>query len=393
MRGCVKWKPVIQVASSIQREGYYIRAGSCGGNMNKDTELTAKRNWLKHEITTGIDSMLEGLIFDRVSRILQSLSGKPNPPPLYFITAVIALLLMLPGLLATTTLGEEEQFQRIGLINFVYLGFSLIALIAARINLKYFFANVRDFVVDSIKSSDDLSMLDHALSKFWSIKSAWLFGLVFGLILATAIVKFTSDSTGSFVGVGITVTTILASTLNGVVVYYVFQMLFLPWSLSQYHYELHEPNPSHSVVIIQLSDSFNAYTYILAIYAAIFTLWVGSNPITASSNAIVLFTNWLPLVAQFIGNHMSMSKIIRTAKWENLARIEHQIRSLQNESSGKDSKSSKLITELSDYHERVSKTPNSALDIGTGLSFLNQLLLPLLAFGITNWNKILDFFR
>lgn len=361
--------------------------------MNKDAELTAKRDWLKHEITTGVDSLLDGLIFDRVSRFIQRFSGRPNPPSIYFTTVIIALLLMLPGLATTIVLGESEKLQQIGLVNFIYLGFSLIALISARINLRYFFGNMRDYIVDSINSLDDLSKLDRSLSKFWSIQSAWSFGFVFGLILATAIVKFTSDSTGSFIGVGTTISTFLASTLNGVVVYYVFQMLFLPWSLSRYHFELYEPNPSHSMIIMQLSHSFNVYTYILAIYAAAFTLWVGSNPITASSNAIVLFTNWLPLVAQFIGNHLSMGRIIRTAKWEILAKIESQIRLLQNEANTKDRKALEIITQLSDYHDRISKTPNSALDFGTGLSFLNQLLLPLLAFGITNWNKILDFFR
>jgi hypothetical protein len=365
----------------------------CGGKMNKDAELTNKRKWLKHQITTGIDGLMDGLIFDRVSHILQNLSRTSNLPSPYFTTAVIALLIMLPGLAATIALGESEKFRRIGLINLTYLGFSLIALIAARINLKYFFENMREYIVDSINSTDDLSTLDRSLSKFWSVRNAWLFGLFFGLILATAVVKFTSDSTGSFIGTGTTISTLIASTLNGVVVFYVFQMLFLPWSLGQYHFELHEPNPSHSIVIMQLSHSFNTYTYILAVYAAAFTLWVGSNPITASSNAIVLFTNWLPLVAQFIGNHVSMGRIISTAKWGILGKVERQIRSLQDKAKTMDRKTAEQISQLSDYHERISKTPDTALDVGAGLSFLNQLLLPLLAIGIANWKEILAFLR
>lgn len=361
--------------------------------MTKDTELTIKRDWLKHEITIGMDSLLAGLIFDRVSRIIQSLLSRPNPPSLYFTTAVIAPLILLPGLVSTIVFGEWEQFEQIGLTYFIYLGFSLIALTTARINIRYFLGNARDHIVDSITDANDLSSLHRFLSKLWSVRQSWFFGLAFGLIVTIVVVKFTSDSIGSFIGVGATISSLLASILNGIVVYYIFQMLLLPWTLSQYHYELHEPNPSHSMAIRQLSHSLNTYVYVVAAFTAAFTLWVGSNPITASSNVIVLFTNWLPLVAQFISNHVAMGRIISTAKWEILGKIEHQIRSLQNEANTMDRKTAELISQLSNYHDRVSKTRNSALDVNAGFSFLNQLLLPLLAITIANWNDILAFFR
>lgn len=83
--------------------------------MTKDAELTIKRDWLKHEITMGMDSLLAGLIFDRVSRIIQSLSGRRNPPSLYYTTAIIVPFILLPGLVSTVVFGEWEQFEQIGL--------------------------------------------------------------------------------------------------------------------------------------------------------------------------------------------------------------------------------------------------------------------------------------
>jgi hypothetical protein len=360
--------------------------------MKKDAELANKRDWLKHEITIGMDSLLAGLIFDRVSRTVQKISGTSQPPPLYYTTTILAILIVLPGLTAIIVFGELDQFQKTGLTNFIYLGFSLVALIVARVNIRHFLGNVRDHIVDLMNDIRDLSSLHRVLSKLWSARRSWLFGLAFGLIVTIVVVKFTSDSIGGFIGVGATISLLIASVLNGIVVYYIFQMLLLPWTLGQYHYELHEPNPSHSITIRHLSYSLNTYVYIVAAFSAALTLWVGSNPITASSNVIVLFTNWLPLVAQFISNHVAMGRIISTAKWEILGKIEHQIRALHNETKAIDKKTAELTSQLSNYHERISKTRNSALDVGAGLSLLNQLLLPLLAIAITNWDEILAFF-
>jgi hypothetical protein len=230
------------------------------------------------------------------------------------------------------------------------------------------------------------------LTGLWTTRRSWSFGFVFGLILTGVVVKFTSDAAGDFIGVGATISSLLASTLFGIVIFYIFQMLLLPWDLSRYDYELHEPNPSNSLIIKQLAYSLNTYTYIVAAFTAAYTLWLSSNSITASSTVIVLFTGWLPLIVQFISNHMAMGRIISTAKWEILGKLELQIRALQSEANAIDKKTSDLISQLSSYHDRISKTRNSALDVGAGLSFLNQLLLPLFAIAITNWDEILALF-
>jgi hypothetical protein len=49
----------------------------------------------------------------------------------------------------------------------------------------------------------------------------------------------------------------------------------------------------------------------------------------------------------------------------------------------------RLITE---NHDRIKATRNSALDLRAGLNFLNSLLLPLLAFVLGNFDKILAYF-
>jgi len=51
------------------------------------------------------------------------------------------------------------------------------------------------------------------------------------------------------------------------------------------------------------------------------------------------------------------------------------------------------IGKLMDHYDRIKATPNSALDFRAGLSFLNSLLLPLLAFLLGNLDNLLRLFR
>jgi hypothetical protein len=50
------------------------------------------------------------------------------------------------------------------------------------------------------------------------------------------------------------------------------------------------------------------------------------------------------------------------------------------------------IKRLMDYHDRVKSTRDSALDFRTYLSFINSLLLPLLAFILGNLDLVLKLF-
>ncbi len=173
--------------------------------MKKDSELTKKRNELKQEITNGMDGLLAGLVFDRVSRLTQRLGGRSNPPSLYYTTAIVAIIILIPGLVATTILEESDKFKKIGLTVSVYLEFSLIALITARINMRRFLENVRDHVIDSIDSVKNLTSLRLWLPKLWTTGKSLSFGLVFGFLVTAVVVKFTSQSVGEFIGIGATI--------------------------------------------------------------------------------------------------------------------------------------------------------------------------------------------
>jgi hypothetical protein len=103
-----------------------------------------------------------------------------------------------------------------------------------------------------------------------------------------------------------------------------------------------------------------------------------------------LFVGWVPTILQFLVNQYSIRKMIMTAKWESLNQLQIQIRQLRNSNltNGPDTTVTRL-NQLMDLHDRISAKPNSILNWGTGISFLNQLMLPLLGLLLGNIDKIL----
>jgi len=82
----------------------------------------------------------------------------------------------------------------------------------------------------------------------------------------------------------------------------------------------------------------------------------------------------------FALNQTSLSSIVRRAKWKTLNEIQARVEKIQATQNFEDKETMDGINRLLDYHERVNKTRNSAVDIRAILSFIIQLVLPLLVF-------------
>src|SRR5258705_13561946 len=91
----------------------------------------------------------------------------------------------------------------------------------------------------------------------------------------------------------------------------------------------------------------------------------------------------------FILNQTSLSSIIRRAKWKTLNEIQAKVEKLQEMENFADKETMDAIKRLMDYHDRVKATRNSALDFNTVLSFINSLLLPLLAILLGNLDRLM----
>ena len=66
---------------------------------------------------------------------------------------------------------------------------------------------------------------------------------------------------------------------------------------------------------------------------------------------------------------------------------------LRTEANPADKEAIEAINRLMDLHDRVRATRSSTLNLRTGLNFLNQLMLPLLAFLLANIDRLLEAVR
>jgi hypothetical protein len=163
--------------------------------------------------------------------------------------------------------------------------------------------------------------------------------------------------------------------------------------MGNYHYKVYELNPAQSEVIIHISTLFTRPFLGISIYLAICTaiasffsefLWVVF---------ILVLVFWIPLVIQFINSQSALNKIIVSAKWQALNKLQEQINKQQDDVNFDGPSNIESLNRLMDLYERVYNTNSFKITARSTLEFLNQLLLPLLAFLISNYDSVLKFFK
>lgn len=360
--------------------------------MQQDEDLIQKRNELKQKITAGMKKLLMGLIFDYASRVIQKLTRRASPPSIYYTVIFVAVVIQLVGLLLALILNETLQYTKYFIIVFLGLESAVVINMAAKMSIIYVLQNIRDHIVDAIESVDNLNDLLHGLSNFWAVRKQVFFSLVFGIIVDALAVVILRQVTGEFVGFSITIAALLGWTIIGVSIYHVLQMLLLPSRLTPYQYNLFEASPIHSDVLRHLSLTLKNYTSVLTVLIAFSTLlWSVDSSATALS-LIVLMIGWIPLTIQFLSNRAAINKIARNAKWKTLKAIEVQVKTIQKAANLADKETMECITRLLDYHDRIAATHDAKLEFRARVSFLNQILLTLLAYLLANFDSILSLF-
>jgi hypothetical protein len=304
---------------------------------------------------------------------------------------VLLVFSYLPGLITALLTKEIYQWKSFEWISHAAGLFYYFAGVVAYFNLVYnVLPGIRDHIVDSLQSIDDLNRLEKWLSSMWSPFNQFAFMIGFGLPYGISAVLLASNLIGRFVGISFTVSAFFIVLSQVIAIYFILRILALPVELSDYQFDMYDSDPANSEVIQRLIYILNVYIYYVAGYCAIGTLLVASVPELSYSVWFYIFLGWAPTIMQFLINQYAIRKLIIRAKWRNLNRLQAQIKEIQNASLIKAPESTfTRLSQLMDLHDRISAKPNSALNWGTGLSFLNQLMLPLLGLLLGNIDKLL----
>ncbi len=275
------------------------------------------------------------------------------------------------------------------------MGLLLVGYIVYGIYYHSFFTTLRNDILNSIESVADLTDLQNWLNLVCNKKKALLFALALGILAGPSLPFLVPPSFigGGAVDVGLMLITAITMAQLGMGVYLLLLFVALPSRLSRYQFKLYAADPSSSEVIGQLSSMLMQFVYLWAILAAYVTLLSASLGLLASSAVILTLANWGVLAVLFVIIQIALAKIIARAKWKTLNEIQSQIERLRSQEEIPSEQTLTHLSKLMDYHDRVKATRNSALDIRSGLNFINSLLLPLLAFLLANLGEIVALFR
>ncbi len=354
--------------------------------------LIQKRTELKQIFEQGMEEAFPAFLFKAMAQGLQKILHLKELPN-WVMSAIILFLLFiyLPGFLIAVWTREVWQWQDFQWFYFGMIAFAYFSSVVCYINVTYnLLPGIRDDVIDSILTVEDLNRLGKWLNEFWSIRKLIIFSLVVGVLIAIAFIVTMTLASGGFMGFGLTVLTFLVAPFYVSPLYIIFHTITLPTLLAGFQLRLYEPDPINSEVIQRLINFLNIYVYWVAGYTAVGTALLSLNPITSQAVWIALFIGWVPTTIQFLTIQNALRRIIITSKWQNLNKLQAQIKELQNANLVKASDNTiTRLNQLMDLHDRLRAKPNSILNLSTGLSFLNQMMLPLLGLLLGNIDKIL----
>jgi hypothetical protein len=363
--------------------------------MTTDLELNKKRLEVKNEINEGINKTPMALLFNITGRLVQKITRYPKPLPFIFCVMVLAimtlLILGLNYLLLFRTAQTKTQITPISAAILVEIMLVIVA--ATYFNINMVLSSIRDVVVDSIMSSEDLSKLHEWLSLGWSpstIRRFFFWWVLFNVGAVTLLYLFFSQEGFS---VNLLIPSLLVAVLGGVSFYYVPLMILLPTRLGSFHFKLYGNDPAHSESVDTISTILNRFTYGYVFLNVVIqsSLTIANLPIIAQI-AFMIAVGWVPVITQYLVNQACIRTIISRSKRKTLNRIQAEVQSL-HEGDVKNKENLEAINRLMDYHERIRATPNSNLNMKIIGNFLNQLALPLLGFLLANIDTIIDLFR
>jgi hypothetical protein len=371
--------------------------------MTTDTTLIEKREELKRRLAAGEYKTLVDIFLAWTNSVIQKITRRSKPLPLWLITGILSLAFALLGFAATFISGDLTNFRNIaesfglgyglGVLSIISLGVLNIAtVIVINQSITRIFVLWHDHILDATGSIRSMQEFEDWLEKACNLRLHFLVTIFGGLLLGLLSMALLGTLLGVFVGYGFTFALIIVNMFTAAFLYQFSIVILLPTILRRYDLRLFAADPATSELLSRLSGELAFFVYFIAVYSALFTLASASQGTSQTAGIFLILVLWLPIIATFALNQNSLARIIRRAKWKTLNEIQAKVEKLQAAENFETKETMDTINRLMDYHDRVKATRNSAIDLSTTLNFINSLLLPLLAFLVGNLDLVLNLF-
>ena len=370
--------------------------------MTTNTALIEKREELKRRLTAGEYKTLVDIFLDWFNRVLRKITRQSETLPTWLITIIVGLSLTLISVAIIYISGEiafllvlTRAYGGAGILT-IFLGSIVAVYIVVAMNqyIRRIFALWRAEVIDATESVASLDDFEDWLKIICSWKLHLIVTIIVVMILTPNATFMIKTQLGVSVNYGSRLSLLLISMFAYAFVYLFLMVILLSARLRQYDLKLFVADPSNSKLISRMSGELVWVIYIVAAYAIIglISIRLVFGTINLSVVIVQILLAWIPIIAVFTLIQSSLSSIIRRSKWKTLNEIQVKVEKLQAAENFEDKEPMEALNRLMDYHDRVKATRDSALDFRTYLSFINSLLLPLLAFILGNLDLVLNLF-
>jgi hypothetical protein len=371
--------------------------------MTINITLTEKREELKRRLTAGEYKTLVDVFLAWTNRVIQKTTRRSKSLPLWLMTVILSFVINFIAFGASYVSGGLTGIRNaaesyglgygLGILLMISVGVLTIStVIVINQSIGRVFILWRDDILDATESATSLHDFEDWLKKACNRRLHFLGTIFGGLFIGLGGAAFSSTLVGAFISNGFTVAIIILCLIIAVFLYQLSIVILLPTMLRRYDLKLFAADPATSELLSRLSGELGFFVYFIAFFSALMTLGLVALEASQAVSILVVLTFWLPIIAMFALNQTSLSSIVRRAKWKTLNEIQAKVEKLQTSDNLEAKETMDAINRLLDYHERVNKTRSSALDFRAYLGFINSLLLPLLAFILSNLNIVLALF-
>jgi len=265
--------------------------------------------------------------------------------------------------------------------------------VAAHILVQYILDNLAHRIVQKINNVDDLSKLLLWLEQTWSLRNVSALALPFcaGWILLT--VGGISILSHCFVGFGLSLACAFGGLLVGVSLYTCFWMILFIFTLKDYQYEMNAFSPANSEIISDISEILTTCLSVQAVLYAAITFLATSGLVDPQIRVAFAFPFlvfcWVIVAAFFLLTRSILGAIINKAKWKTLNKLQAQINSIEATGDLSEKETVERLLRLVDVHLQIMASKTNTFDLKSFSTLFSQLMLPLLALLLGNFDKLL----
>jgi hypothetical protein len=243
-------------------------------------------------------------------------------------------------------------------------------------------------VIDALTQPQDIQHLSYWLSTFGNTYLPLIFLLVFGSYLVFYMAHSISPTYGEF-GISGLAGMVFGNFVMALVLHHVFFLMLFPLILSRYHIDLYELDPISSPSIWEISLVIRNSVYVISVYATVFSLYmfyVLKMPVFPLG-----YVYFVPILGIFIFRQIGLSLIIGRARWLTLERLSERIEQLDVEHHFDNPVIQNQYKAMLDYYNRVKNAEAGVFDARTGMLLFNSFLLPLIAFILFQFDRLVAF--